>query len=245
MEDGAIIRCRLDLLIRLTDTTTGRAVTSQSAEFFRGGKRMPVRRKGEGNYIFVDTGRENFLMQLSVPGYDSQEIDVNYENLDEHMPSIDVFLIPSENTESILTLSGKMRGLTAIEAVQLGKPVCSISEFNPKDNRMTLFLPNRQMNMEGGHYGLLHGEKSYEQFVVSEQPSTVAVKLQDPLNEEFDVNSGIARIIYGRVEKKGEFILRVRDTAESPRYLVRFETAATVKYRVYNFGGEEPVEEKT
>ena len=245
MEDGAVIKCRLDLLIRLTDTTTGLAVTSPNVKFLWNGKQMPARRKGDGNYIFIDMGRENFLMQLSVPGYDPQEIPVDYEALDERMPSIDVFLIPSEDTDEVLTLSGRKRGLTAVEAVQLGKPVCSINEFDPKENRMSLFLPNKQMNMEGAHFGLLHGETDYEHFVVKEQMTQLAIKLQDPLTEEFTVNSNISRVVFGHVKNRsGDYILRVRDTADDLRYLVRFETADKVKYQIYRFVGGEPVEEK-
>ena len=245
MNNGAVIRCRLDLLIRLTDTTTGRAVSSQSVNFWKNGKLMLTRLKGDGNYIFIDIGRENFIMKLAVPGYDPQEFEVNYETLDAKMPYIDIFLIPSENNESVLTLSGKMRGLTAVEAVQLGKPVCSINEFIPKESRITLLMPNRQMNMEGNHYGILHGEKDYEHFVVSEQLNPISVKLKEQLNEEFAVGSPIARVIFGRVEGKGDFTLRVRDTAETLRYLVKFTTADKVKYRVYCFEGGELVEEKT
>lgn len=245
MENGAVIRCRLDLLIRLIDTTTGQPVTSQSALFRINSQIIPARLKGDGNYIFVDTGRENSLMRISVPGYDEQEFLVDYEVLNENLPSIDLFLIPSEKNESILTLSGKMRGLKGVEAVQLDKPVCSINEFDPKGNKMSLFLPNKQMDMEGGHYGLLHGERDYEHFVVEEQPTRVMVKLKNQLKEEFAVGSTIARVVFGRVEDKGEYILRVRDTADHPRYLVRFTTDKSVKYRVYDFGGDEPVEEKT
>ena len=244
MEDGAVIKCRLDLLIRLTDTTTGLAVTSPNVKFLRNGVQMPARKKGDGNYIFIDIGRDNYLMQLSVPGYDPQELTIDYETLDPRMPSIDVFLIPSENTDKVLTLSGRMRGLTAIEAVQLGKPVCSINEFDPKENRMTLFLPNKPMNMESGHFGLLHGEESYEHFVVKEQMTQMAIKLKDPLTEEFAVNSNISRVVFGRVVGKGNYTLRVRDTADDLRYLVRYTTEDSVKYRIYRFTEGEAIEEK-
>ena len=68
---------------------------------------------------------------------------------------------------------------------------------------------------------------------------------KEQLNEEFAVGSPIARVIFGRVEGKGDFTLRVRDTAETLRYLVKFTTADKVKYRVYCFEGGELVEEKT
>ncbi len=244
MEDGAVIRCRLDLLVRLIDTTTGQAVTSQSVYFKKDNENLTGRPKGEGNYIFIGIGRENFSMQLNVLGYDSQVIEVDYEKLDEHMPSIDVFLIPSENTPSILTLSGTMRGLSKIEAVQLGKPVCSIKEFNSKDNSISLFLSNRQLNMEGRCYGLLHGEKSYERFWVTKQQAQGTAILAEPLQEEFAVNSPIAHVVTGCVDAKGGYILRIRDTANTLRYLVRFETAEGVKYRVYKFEDGKVIEEK-
>ncbi|MBQ8912783.1 MAG: hypothetical protein IJ054_01905 [Lachnospiraceae bacterium] len=245
MENGAVIRSRLDLLIRLTDTTTGQAINSQSVEFWKDGKQLLTRPRGDGNYIFVDMGRDNSLMKIIAPGYDPQEFLLDYETLDERMPSIDIFLIPSENNESVLTLSGKMRGLKQIEAVQLGKPVCSISEFNPKDNKLSLFLPNRQMNLEGGHYGILHGEKDYEHFIVKEQTNRTTVRLKEKLNDEVAVGNEIYRIVFGNVDSKGNYILRVRDTADKLRYLVRFQTDDKLKYRVYSFEGKEVFEEKT
>lgn len=245
MENGVVIRCRLDLLIRLTDTTTGQAINSQSVEFWKDGKQLLTRPRGDGNYIFVDIGRENCSMTIIAPGYDTEEFAVDYETLDEKMPSIDLFMIPSENNESVLTLSGKMRGLKKIEAVQLGKPVCSISEFIPKDNKMSLFLPNRQINMEGGHYGILHGEKDYEHFVVAKQTNKTSVLLKEKLNEEVAVGNEVYRIVFGHVDSKGNYILRVRDTADKLRYLVRFETDKSLKYRVYRFEDNEVFEEKT
>ncbi len=239
-----MIRRRLDLLIRLIDTTTGLAVSSQSVVFKKDGKVLPVRQKGEGNYIFIDIGRENSFMELSAYGYDPQVITLDYETLDPNLPSIDVFLIPSENTPQVRSLTGKVRGLTSVEAVQLGKPVCSISEFEPKDNRMTLFLPNKRMNMEDGHYGLLHEEKGYEHFVVKEQRSPVSVILTEPLAEEFAVNSPIAQVVFGHVDEKGNYTLRVLDSAEHPKYLVRFTTADGDRYKVYDFGSDPPVEIK-
>ncbi len=240
MGDGAVIRCRLDLLIRLIDTTTGQAVTGGNAVFRRDGKILAAVPKEGGNYIFIDMGRENFLMQLSVFGYDDKMITVDYENLDTRMPSIDVFLIPSEDTREVLTLSGKRTGLQSIEAVQLGRPVCSISEFDAKQNRVSLFLPNRQMNMEGAHFGLLHGEESYEHFVVSEQPTQNQIKLAQPLQEEFAVNSPVSRVIFGETDAKGNYVLRVRKTAENLRYLLRYQIRDQVKFKVIDLSEGTP-----
>ncbi|MBR4515655.1 MAG: hypothetical protein IKO61_12320 [Lachnospiraceae bacterium] len=240
MEDGAVIRCRLDLLVRLIDTTTGQAVTERNVVFKNGDKKLAAQGRGDGNYIFIDTGRDNYLMTLSVFGYEDKLIDVNYETLDERMPSIDAFLLPAENTNyDTITLSGKRTGLVAVEAVQIGKPVCSISEFNKKDLKMTLFLANKQMNMEGGHYGLLHGEDSYEHIFVEKQFNPTLLKLKEELAEEFTVNSPICRVVFGEVGPKGAFRLRIRDSGGDLRYLVRYQIKDKVKFKVIDFKNDD------
>ena len=239
MEDGAVIRCRLDLLVRLIDTTTGQAITERNVVFKRGDAVLKAQSRGEGNYIFIDTGRDDYLMTLSVFGYEDKLIDVKYENLDERMPSIDAFLLPAESTYDTITLSGKRTGLVAVEAVQIDKPVCSISEFNKKDQKMTLFLPNKLMNMEGAHYGLLHGEESYEHIYVEKQFTPTLVRLQGELQEEFTVNSPICRVVFGEVGPKGVFRLRIRDSGGDLRYLVRYQIKDKVKFKLIDFKNDD------
>lgn len=239
MEDGAVIRCRLDLLVRLIDTTTGQAITERNVLFKRGDTKLTAHGRGEGNFVFIDTGREDFLMTLSVFGYEDKLIDVKYENLDERMPSIDAFLLPAESTFDIITLSGRRTGLVAVEAVQVGKPVCSISEFNKKDQKVTLFLPNKLMNMEGAHYGLLKGEESYEHIFVEKQFTPTLIKVKDPLEEEFTVNSPICRVVFGEVGPKGSFRLKVRDSGGDLRYLVRYQIKDKVKFKLIDFKNDD------
>ena len=239
MEEGAVIRCRLDLLVRLIDTTTGQAITERNVVFRRGDKTLTVHARGDGNYIFIDTGREDFLMTLSVFGYEDKLIEVKYETLDERMPSIDAFLLPAESTYDIITLSGRRTGLVAVEAVQINKPVCSISEFNKKDQKMTLFLPNKLMNMEGAHYGLLKDEESYEHIFVEKQYTPTLIKLKHPIEEEFTVNSPICRVVFGEVGPKGVFKLKVRDSGGDLRYLVRYQIKDKVKFKLIDFKNDD------
>ena len=226
-------------MVRLIDTTTGQAITERNVVFRRGKDKIIAQARGEGNYIFIDTGRDDYLMTLSVFGYEDKLIDVKYETLDERMPSIDAFLLPTESSYDTITLSGKRTGLVAVEAVQIDKPVCSVSEFNKKDQKLSLFLPNKLMNMEGANYGLLKGEEKYEKIYVEKQFSPTLVKLKDPLEEEFTVNSPICRVVFGEVDSKGNFRLRVRDSGGDLRYLVRYVIKDKVKFKLIDFKNDD------
>ena len=235
--NGAIIRTTLDLVVRLIDTTTGNPPTTDAVRFSRGGRPVVAMNKGGGNHIFINLGREDFLMRIEVDGYDPLEKQIEFP--EEGMLETDVFLMPSENAYRggrVITLAGRIPGLSSIEAVSLSMPVCSISEFDDKKNIMTLFLPNRRIGMEGVYYGLVHEtEAAYERFEVVEVISAVSVRIREPLQEEYLLNSPISRVIFGKVEKDGSFILRVRDSGMDLRYLVRIEAKGEVGFQEVDF----------
>ena len=118
---ASVIRAKLDLLIRLVDTTTGAAVDERNVGFMRNGE--PVRPDGRGNgiYLMINTGREDFLMQVKVYGYEDMSLKISYAELDARLPEVTVFLIPSEDTlrgGGVLSFSGILPFLEAIEAVK-------------------------------------------------------------------------------------------------------------------------------
>ena len=90
--------------------------------------------------------------------------------------------------------------------------------------------------MEGVYYGLVHeSEAAYEKFEVVEAISAVSVQIREPLQEEYLLNSPISRVIFGKVEKDGSFILRVRDSATDLRYLVRIEAKGGTGFQEVDF----------
>lgn len=224
---GAIIRRQLDLALRLIDTTTANPPVGGIVRFSRDGKLLPSMNKGEGNYVFMDLGREDFLMRIEIEGYDTLELPVRYGELDERMPIMDVFLMPSENAYRggrVLTFSGRLPRLTAIEAVNLTNPICTISDYDEKKKLITLFLPNRRIDMEGVYYGLVHeqeGGLTYERFEVDESVSSVTIRIKTPLEQGFTLNAPISRVVLGKVDQKGNFVLRVRDNSSELKYLIR------------------------
>lgn len=236
------IRYRLDLLIRLIDTTTGLTVTERDVQFRRDGRTVTPIPRGNGNFVFLNTGREDTTLEIRVYDYETASVMIRYEELDEFLPIQDVFLIPSENTargEAILSLTGQLPDLMSIEAVRLGKPYCSVKSFDARKSIMTLFKTSGP-DMEEIRYGLIHTENmTFETFQVEKVISPVSLKLKNPLSEEFRENAPITRVIYGQIRADGSYFLRVRDDGSNVKYLVRYVAAGVPEYQVVDFHNPE------
>ena len=239
MEEG-VIRCRLDLFLSVKDATTGRPVTDRGIRFGVGEDFLSAQSRGEGSYIFLNIGRENRLMRIDVPGYESQTLEVDYENLDPVMPGMDVFLIPSENTKAgqpVLSLQGKLSGLETVEAIHPGRPVSSFREFDPKKHILTLFPTGRRANLTDDRFGIYHAEfGEFEPLVIRDEINEKKLRLKKTLEREYPPNSPICRIISGQVEKgDGSYILRVRDDGENLKYLVKYTVNGKTGYKIIDF----------
>ncbi len=238
-QKAGVIKSTLDLLIRLQDTTTGLSVEERDVHFFIDGEEIRPLSRGFGNYILINYGRENGLMQIDVYGYVRFEKYLDYETMDERLPTLDVFLIPSENNRSghgTLSLTGTLKGLSSLECIHPGRPISGIREFEPKKKIMTIYAPNRRMNMVHSYYGLFHSEaNTYECIEILEQLDANKVRLRDALSEEFAVNDPICRRIFGKVGEDGSYLLRVRDDGKRQTYLVRYIVDGETRYKSVDF----------
>ena len=241
---ASVLRARLDLLVRLFDTTTGANVEERTIVFKRDG--IPVRPepRDPGTYVFINTGREDFLMQIEVFGYEIYKTEVRYEELDERLPECDVFLMPSESMsrgEKVLSFSGTLPFLKKIEAVCLGRPVCFANSFVAKTNALSVFVGSGgTVNLTDRFYGLLHSDKeSYEKIEVVATYTPQSVKLKEPIQEEQISNLAVMRVIFGSVDEDGNYLLRVRDSGAENKYLVRFELEDEVRFSVIDFAEQE------
>lgn len=232
------IRFRLDLLVRLLDTTTGAVVEERNVQFFKDGTLVRPIARGSGNYVFLNSGRKDGLLEVQVYGYDPGLVKIRYEALDEQMPIQEVFLIPSENTirgQPVCTLSGRLQGIASIQAVSLNTTCCCISEFDERRRIMKLFGTHGS-GMDGIYYGLIHMDRqTYEPFTIVKEITKDAVKIEHPLEEPFSVNAPISRVIFGRVSADGEYVLRVRDDREHLLYLVRYVVGEETRFQIVDF----------
>lgn len=241
---ASVIRSTLDLLVRLIDTTTGAYVTERNIVFKRDG--IPVRPepRDQGAYVFINTGREDFLMRIEVFGYEVHETRVRYEELDVRIPECDVFLMPSENMsrgEKVLSFSGTLPFLKNIEAVCLDRPVCYANEYDKKKNSLTVYSGSGgTVGLNDRYYGLLRADKeSYDKIEVEKTISLHSVRIKEQLEEEEISNLAVMRVIFGRVDENGRYLLRVRDQGAGLRYLVRYEVKDEVRFLQTGFEGQE------
>lgn len=236
--EGTEIRYTLDLLIRLIDTTTGAVVTERDVHFRKDKKTVRPVPRGNGNYVFLNTGREDCTLDVDVFDYEPAHVTIRYEELDTFLPIKDVFLIPSENTvkgENVLTLTGSLSGIEAIEAVRVGRSYCTVKNFDARKRILNLFRANGP-GMEEICYGLIHADRmTFETFEVEKVISPVSLKLKKPLQEEFRENSPIARVVYGQWNAAGDYLLRVRDDGTNLKYLVRYVVSGIPAFQTVDF----------
>lgn len=235
---AVIIHHRLDLLIRLLDTTTGYEVRERDVHFYEDDKEVFPLYRGEGMYAFINFERIDRKFKVKVYGYEEIMVSISYENMDSAVPIQEIFLIPLEDIakgEPMISFTGKLSGISHLEAVSLESSHCSINSFDERKRIMKLFK-TRQTNMESLYYGLIHREKqTYERFEVEKELPDSRLKIKEPLSEEFSVNSPIARIIFGMVKEDGSYCIRVRDNREYLIYLLRYVVEGEVKFRVLDF----------
>ena len=249
MEAFAVIKAKLDLLVRLVDTTTGATVDERNVLFMRDESQVRPDDRGNGTYVFINTGREDFLMRIKVSGYEEYVTRVRYEELDPNIPECIAFLIPSEKAkrgEGFFSLSGNLPFLEALEAVNLSRIACTANEYNKKKLLLNVFSSaGAWVTLENRNYGLLQPDKqSYEKIEVLGNEGPQYIRLKSPLEKEFTSNLPIMRIIFGNVNENGDYLLRVRDDGGDQTYLIRFVVNGEVKFQVVDFyeGGELSVE---
>ena len=225
-----VISAKLTLAVRLLDTTTGREITEPEVRFSLDGNPFNPMRKGDGVYVFVNVGRDDFLMQISVRGYDTKVINVSKDELDQKLPMLDIFLMPSENNRvygEVLKVYGTLSDLSFIEAINLNRPIALFhSSLDKKEvHKLSLLsmVAGGGISFDNLKYAVLSEEGGYyDPFNVLEQDTTTTVVIKEPLRNEHKLNDRIFRIVYGDVEPKGKFVLKVRDDSDHLPYLIHF-----------------------
>ena len=238
MAPHAIVHHRLDLILRLIDSTTGREITDRRCQMIINPDRMikPVVR-GNGTYLFLEIGRTDFEIDIHVYGYESKKEKVVFENLDENMPIKEVYLLPKAETareDNILTLRGKLPGIKEIEAVSLTDVVCNYKEYDKRNNILKTFNQHN-VKMKNIHYAIIDTiAMEYDSFEVREELTTQEIRLKEKLEKEYTINQPIAGIIFGQVNDDGEYMLAVR-AGRLAYYLVRYVVDDTVHFKKIDF----------
>ncbi len=251
MKAQAIIHHRLDLVLRLLDSVTGRMIEERNVVFLPRTPGIQPLPRGAGVFLFLNTRKEDFDMEIRVQGYEPQEVRVILSEEGSQPKTQEVYLLPLDNPvlDNILTLRGNLPGIEEIEAVSLTDVNCCIKEFDAR-KRIMIVLNQRNVRFDHIHYGLIDKErKAYEHFELEKEISPQSVKLKQKLETEFQINQPIVRVIFGRTTEQGDYVLKVANDTIA-QYLVRFKVDGKVFYQRVDFHEEgnlliceEPVQE--
>lgn len=224
---------KVDLVLRLLDTTTGRDVSASEVQLFRDGQLLHPLEKERGTMIFPGLGRADFLLGLRSRSYEPVDYTVCYEKLDEKTPTVELHLIPSDNSLSpmpCLTLSGSLPGISELTAVRLGETPCQIREFEPRKKLMTIFNPHR-LELGRTHYALVDPEnEQYEPFMITKRVDDKTLKLDRLIESKFGSNWPICPVVFGKTDQNGGYLLRVRDDAAKSKWLIRYMLKGSAHY---------------
>lgn len=244
--ENQTIRFKVDLVVQLFDTTTGRSVDERDVILTKNGAAFPAGGKGDGNFISVNSGREDFSLGVKVKGYEDCTVNVSYENLDKVMPVQAVYLVPKDIIKpgtQLLTFAGKLPGLESIEAVCLSDTCCNIQSFDERKRIMQVYSHKGYHGMYHKKYGLISGDgESYEEFEILKDLSSNSVKITKPLENSFFVNQSICRIIYGKVYGDSSFVLRTNDDRAELKFIVRYVVNGETRFMKVDFHDLDNVE---
>jgi len=230
---------RMDLCLELLDATTGVGITDSRVTFYSDGKLFPMVKRTFGCYILINSPRLNRQILVNVHGYEPTTVDVNYEELDEVRPIKQVLMIPKvtdSNFTSLWSIEGELPGITDISAVVPSTASFSYHSYDRARKMVTVLNPHR-FELIGKDYGLIHTDKgSFEAVEAKELKVETRLMLNDLLEEEFEVSNPIARIVFGRVDENGKYLLRVKaSSGEDKTVILCYHVDGKRRYQVLDF----------
>lgn len=228
----AEIHYKLDLIVRLVDTTTGRRVTQRQVIFQTAGQVLPFLQRDDGVYILLNHGRSDMVLEITATGYLPVRLQVHYEELSANFPEIEAPLIPQINPKGfieMLTFEGCCPGLSSIEAVSLKKAYATIAGYQEKKQILKLFY---EKPLEENAYAVIHMEQQeFEEFQIKKRLDKLSIKLAAPLQTVCRPETRIARIVRGMVEPDGRYLLRMLEDGDETEYLVRYVVKGKASFK--------------
>lgn len=233
----AVIGYRLDLAVKLVDTTTGSPVSKKQVLFTIDGQAAALQERMSGVYVKAGKDSDARLKQdmelgVQASGYRAARIKIGSGILSMQYPTVEVPLIPKQKAygyQNVVTLEGMLDGIEDIEAVSLHAPLAKVVSYNKKKQTMKLLYANA---LEEEHYALLSKcQNAYEVFRIRNKKDGLSLKLNSPLKADCHTEECITRIVKGCVDKNGRYLLAVRKDAFGTEYLVKYVVKGNVKFR--------------
>lgn len=238
MEKTLVFIHRLDLALRLVDTTSGRNVSGRNVSVFVDGDPVRFSEKGDQVLIFQNLNQRAFRMKLISPAFEPTEIEVDLDALGKNPPLLEIHLVPGPGypgETEFLTVEGTLPGIQELSAVRMGDNACLIREFDPRRRQAKVFNPHH-LALDRVRYALVDLDRSvYEPFQIQRMVDDQTLKVDRILEMPFKNYFPITPEVLGITGPDGRYCLRVRDDAADARWLVRWVVNGEAKFRVVDF----------
>lgn len=239
MKKIAVFTHRLDLALRLVDTTSGAPVPASQVETWLEEVRIRFEEKG-GVLLFQDLPARRFRLSIRSPWFEPEEREVDLDTLPQP-PLLELHLIPSTGypgDTAFWTLEGVLPGIGGLTAVRAGDNNCMIRNFDPRKRLMTIFDPHH-LALDRVHYALMDVDRGqYEPFRILKRIDDQTIKIDRVLETEFRNYFPVTPLVLGRCGPEGAYCLRVRDDGTQARWIVRWERDGLPQFRTIDFQAE-------
>ena len=238
MEKTLVFTHRLDLALRLVDTTSGRNVSGRTAAAFINGEQVRFAEKSDHMLVFQNLPKRAFRLTVTSPAFETAEVEVDLDAFGKALPLLELHLIPSKGYPGgveFLELEGILPGIGELSAVRLGDNACLIREFEPRKRMATVFNPHH-LALDRVRYAVVDPDKNlFEPFSVLRLVNDQTLKLDRILEMPFKNYFPITPQVFGVTRPDGSYCLRVRDDAEKAQWLVRWTVHGEPSFRVIDF----------
>lgn len=219
----AEIHYKLDLIVRLVDTTTGASIRQRQVAFTVEDKVIPFLRRDEGLYVLLNRGRNDMDLTIQVTGFLPAVVKIRYAELSESFPEVEAAMIPEISTSGfidMLTLEGHCPGMESIAAVSLKKAYGAVDSYQEKRQTLRLYYTKPLEEMS---YAVIHEQQQeFEEFQIKKRLDKLNIKLTKPLQTACRSEEKIVRIVRGMVDESGKYLLRMQDDGDGTEYLIRY-----------------------
>lgn len=238
MEKTLVFIHRLDLALRLVDTTSGKNVSGRDVAIFVDGERVRFGEKGDQVLIFQNLGKRAFRMKLISSAFEPAEMDVDLDALEGKPPMLEIHMVPGKEYPGgaeFLTVEGTIPGIQELSAVRMGDNACLIREMDPRRRLAKVFNPHH-LALDRVRYALVDLDHStYEPFQIQRMVDDQTLKVdrvpEMPIKNYFPITPEVL----GTTGLDGSYCLRVRDDAADARWLVRWVVNGEVKFQTVDF----------
>ncbi len=246
MEKITAFTHRLELALRLVDTTTGIGVSGVGTTVRADGTPQRFVMK-DGLLIFQGIGLRQFQLEVSSPDYEPARAQVDLDAMGRGVPLLGLPLIPSRNhvgVTELLTVEGVLDGIEELSAVRAGDNACLIREFDPRKRIVKLSNPHH-LSMNRLLYALVDPDSgAYEPFRIVKMLDDQSAKIDRVLKTEFRSYFPISPVVLGSCRADGRYRLCVRDDGTEARWLLRWKVHGETHFRAADLRKETRLEQE-